>query len=101
VIASRPTIGSGNAPLAGIILRCLHPNVSDPIHVERVGNLYATRDSHSMDGTHCQGVQGRIEIATQIRLVKPGGEICDLRGGEGRPDGVSHLIPNRRESLKK
>jgi hypothetical protein len=56
--------------------------VSNPIHSENFGNLYKVRESHSMDGTLCKSVRGRIEIATKAILVKPGSEIRDLRGGK-------------------
>jgi len=41
---------------------------SPPMLVENLGNLYTTRDSHSMDGTPCRGVRGHFEVATRAGL---------------------------------
>ena len=56
--------------------------VSNPIHVEHLGNLSEVRSLIQWTEHFCKSVRGRIEIATKASLVSAGSEIRDLRGGK-------------------
>src|SRR5882724_4788789 len=68
---TRPAVRSGKVMLALLFRQLCHSRVSNPIHVEHVGNLCEVRESHSVDGTVCKSVRGRIEIATKASSVRP------------------------------